>query len=186
MEKGTIDVTNVPIPLEPGKSPLTVGQATVTAAVTLAPYCTIRDRNVPVQILAPDVEMAGTGQRDRFGTQAVELILHPGVRIIAADVTQHFVPSAFNPQHAKLIARSEKAQGMAINMYSGFWVLLVSILANFVISLCTKPREDAELKDLVYGLTPLPSQERAPIWHRPIFWAAVVAVLLIAVNILFW
>jgi SSS family solute:Na+ symporter len=65
-------------------------------------------------------------------------------------------------------------------------VLLISILANFVISLCTKPRGDAELKNLVYGLTPLPSQERVRIWHRPIFWAVVVAVLLIAVNILFW
>jgi SSS family solute:Na+ symporter len=186
MEKGTIDATNVPIPLEPGKSPLTVGQATVTAAVTLAPYCTIGEKNVPVQILAPDVEMAGIGQRDKFGAQAVELILRPGVRVIAADVTQHFVPSVFNPQHAKLIARSEKAQGMAINMYSGFWVLLISILANFVISLCTKPRGDAELKNLVYGLTLLPSQERVRIWHRPIFWAVVVAALLIVVNILFW
>jgi SSS family solute:Na+ symporter len=186
MEKGTIDATNVPIPLEPGKSPLTVGQATVTAAVTLAPYCTIGEKNVPVQILAPDVEMAGIGQRDKFGAQAVELILRPGVRVIAADVTQHFVPSVFNPQHAKLIARSEKAQGMAINMYSGFWVLLISILANVVISLGTKPRGDAELKNLVYGLTPLPSQERVRIWHRPIFWAVVVAALLIVVNILFW
>jgi hypothetical protein len=186
VEKGTVDAINVPIPLEPGKSPLTVGQATASAAVTLAPYSMIGDKNVPVQILAPDVEMAGTGQRDKFGAQAVEMNLQPGVRVIAKDVTQHFVPSAFNPQHARLIARSEKAQGMAINMYSGFWVLLVSILANFVISLCTKPRQDAELKNLVYGLTPLPSQERLPIWRRPIFWAAVVAALLVAINILFW
>jgi len=36
------------------------------------------------------------------------------------------------------------------------------------------------------GLTTLPDEGPAP-WHRsPKFWAAVVAVVLVAVNIIFW
>jgi solute:Na+ symporter, SSS family len=186
VESGTIEATNVPVLPEGVQVPILSGRTTVAAGARLEGICVLKGKPVPVQILAPDVALAGTGQRDKFGAQGVELVLRPGVNVRAADVTQHFVPSAFNPQHAKLIARSEKAQGMAINMYSGFWVLVISVLANFVISLFTKPKTDAELKDLVYGLTQLPSQENVRLWRRPIFWAIAVALLLVAINIIFW
>jgi SSS family solute:Na+ symporter len=50
----------------------------------------------------------------------------------------------------------------------------------------TKPKPLAELSGLVYGVTPLPSEEALPMWKRPIFWALIVAVVFVIVNIIFW
>ena len=91
-----------------------------------------------------------------------------------------------NPRHAEIIATSPKAQDMAVNMFSAFWSLLLTIGTVVMVSLFTKPKPDSELKDLVYGLTPLPDEGRCPWYQRPGFWAAVVLVVLVAVNIIFW
>ena len=40
-----------------------------------------------------------------------------------ARVVQHFNAAEFNPDHIKVIARSDKAKPMAVNMYSAFWTL---------------------------------------------------------------
>jgi hypothetical protein len=50
----------------------------------------------------------------------------------------------------------------------------------------TKPKPDSELKDVVYGLTPIPKVEDVPIFHRPIFWAVVVAIAFVILQIIFW
>jgi hypothetical protein len=42
------------------------------------------------------------------------------------------------------------------------------------------------LKDLVMGLTTLPDEGPCPWYRKPLFWATVVAVVLVAVNIIFW
>jgi len=55
-----------------------------------------------------------------------------------------------------------------------------------VVSLATKPKPEAELAGLVYGLTPVPKLSDLPLYKRPIFWALVVAVFLIIVNIVLW
>jgi hypothetical protein len=55
-----------------------------------------------------------------------------------------------------------------------------------VVSLVTKPKPDAELKDLVYGLTPLPPEEHVSIFHSPLFWGAVVAIVFVILQIIFW
>jgi SSS family solute:Na+ symporter len=75
---------------------------------------------------------------------------------------------------------------MAINMYSAWWSLVVSILVTVAVSLVTKPKPEAELQNLVLGLTPLPNDGRCPWYRAPKFWASAVAVVLIAVNIIFW
>lgn len=186
VERGAIQSTNLVIPEPVREEWRAEGIFEVQSPLTLPGECPGSNGLQPVQILAPDVRLAGTGQADKFGARGVELVLQPGVRVTAADVTRHFVPSAFNPGHARIIARSEKAQGMAINMYSGLWTLIISLLANFFISLCTKPKSAAELENLVYGLTKLPEQARAGWWKHPWFWAAVVAAVLIAVNVIFW
>jgi solute:Na+ symporter, SSS family len=75
---------------------------------------------------------------------------------------------------------------MAINMYSAWWSLVVCLSVTFVVSLFTKPKPEAELKNLVMGLTTLPDEGPCP-WHKkPLFWAGVVMVVLVAVNIIFW
>jgi SSS family solute:Na+ symporter len=62
----------------------------------------------------------------------------------------------------------------------------VCLTVTVLVILLTKPKPEAELKDLVMGLTTLPDEGPSP-WHKkPIFWAAVVAILLVAVNIIFW
>jgi SSS family solute:Na+ symporter len=75
---------------------------------------------------------------------------------------------------------------MAENMYRGLWSLLICVGVTFLVSMATKPKPEEELKNLVYGLTPLPKEGEYPLLKRPIFWAGVCAALLVAVNIIFW
>jgi SSS family solute:Na+ symporter len=91
-----------------------------------------------------------------------------------------------NPRHAEIIATSPKAQEMALNMFIGFWSLLLTIGTVLMVSLFTKPKRDEELKDLVYGLTPLPDEGPCPWYKQPVFWAAMVGIVLVAINIIFW
>jgi hypothetical protein len=91
-----------------------------------------------------------------------------------------------NPRHAEIIATSPKAQDMAVNMFSAFWSLLLTIGTVVMVSLFTTPKPDAALKNLVIGLTPLPDEGPCPIYRKPAFWAAVVVVVLVGVNIIFW
>ena len=44
-------------------------------------------------------------------------------------------------------------------------------------SLATKPVPEAKLHGLVYGLTEVPSVGDIPLYQKPLFWAAVVAVV---------
>jgi SSS family solute:Na+ symporter len=50
----------------------------------------------------------------------------------------------------------------------------------------TQAKPDAELTGLVYGLTPIPHEERVPIFHRPVFWGTMVAIAFIILQIIFW
>ena len=49
----------------------------------------------------------------------------------------------------------------------------------------TLPKPIEELKNLVYGCTPMESQERVPLLKKPVFWAAVVFVVFVVLNIIF-
>ncbi len=97
-----------------------------------------------------------------------------------------FNPTQLNPAHAQLIALSPLAQDMAVNMYSALWSLLVSMAVTVIVSMFTKPKSDEELKNLVYGLTKIPNEGPTPWYKHPNFWAAVVLVVLVVVNIIFW
>jgi SSS family solute:Na+ symporter len=178
VESGSVDFVNVP---------MTAASFAVTgAALEVPPLVTDKDTKNPVQLLAPRVVLSDTKEVTKFGVEAVPMVLKPGVKVTAATVSQTFSPSAFNPKHAKLIARSEKAKPMAVNMYSAWWSLVVCLGVTILVSLVSKPKPDAELKDLVMGLTTLPNEGPCP-WHRsPKLWATVVALVLLAVNIIFW
>jgi len=54
------------------------------------------------------------------------------------------------------------------------------------VSLMTRPKPDAELKGLVYGLTPVPRTENVSLLHHPIFWGIVVAIVFVILQIVFW
>jgi Na+/proline symporter len=177
VESGKVDLVNVPV----------TAQATVQGAPLDLP-ATLKqpDGEVAVQVLAPAVMLSDSKQTTKFGVEAVPVVLKPGVQLQAVSISKKFAPSAFNAKHAKLIARSEKAKPMAVNMYSAWWSFVVCVSVTFLVSLFTKPKPDAELKDLVMGLTTMPDEGPCPWYRKPILWATVVAVVLVAVNIIFW
>ncbi|HWB82526.1 MAG TPA: sodium:solute symporter family protein [Bryobacteraceae bacterium] len=91
-----------------------------------------------------------------------------------------------DPSALAYIALSPKAKDMAENMYRGLWSLIICVGVTYLVSLITRPKPEAELQNLVYGLTPLPSEGHYPLIHRPSFWAGICAVVLIAINIILW
>jgi Na+/proline symporter len=186
VESGKVDLVNVGQSLDTARTVM-MGEWKVESLPTELPaLVNERGTKIPVQILAPDVVLSGSKEATKFGVEAIPVVLKPGVEVKAGYIEKTFAPSAFNSQHAKLIARSEKAKPMAINMYSAWWSFVVCVSVTFLVSLFTKPKPDSELKDLVLGLTTLPDEGPCP-WHRkPLLWATVVAVVLVAVNVIFW
>jgi SSS family solute:Na+ symporter len=50
----------------------------------------------------------------------------------------------------------------------------------------TKPKPESELVGLVYGATVIPTEAQVPLYSRPAFWAVIVAIVFIALNVIFW
>ena len=91
-----------------------------------------------------------------------------------------------NPEALQYIAFSSHAKAMAEDMFRGLWSWIVCVVVTVVVSLATRPKPASELIGLVYGYTDVPSDGDLPLVKRPIFWAAVVAVGFIILNIIFW
>jgi SSS family solute:Na+ symporter len=132
------------------------------------------------------VRVSGSSDGGKFGVEGVPVTLAPGVRVTSTSVSTRFAPAAFNPAHTRYIARSEKAKPMAVNMYSGWWSLVVCVLVTVIVSLFTRPKPDHELTNLVMGLTPLPDSGPCAWYERPKLWAAAIIAALVAINIIFW
>jgi solute:Na+ symporter, SSS family len=75
-------------------------------------------------------------------------------------------------------------------MAQNFWIALLAWTACLVItigvSLGTRPRKEAELGSLVYGLTELPREEGVKWYRKPALIAVFAGALCIALNFLFW
>jgi SSS family solute:Na+ symporter len=75
------------------------------------------------------------------------------------------------------------------DMAQNFWTAIFAFSVNFVVtilvSLMTEPRPEAELVGLVYSLTPKPLDTHLSWWQKPMTLAAVVLVLLVALNLIF-
>jgi solute:Na+ symporter, SSS family len=91
-----------------------------------------------------------------------------------------------DPSALRYIALSPYAKDMAENMYRALWSWIICVVVTVVVSMMTRPKTDAELQGLVYGATVIPSEGDLALYQRPIFWAAVVAVVFFIVNIVFW
>jgi len=91
-----------------------------------------------------------------------------------------------DPTALRYVALSPYARDMAENMYRALWSCLLCALVTVVVSLVTKPKPDAELKGLVYGVTEIPSETYVSTLHRPWFWAVVVGAIFVVLNIIFW
>jgi SSS family solute:Na+ symporter len=75
---------------------------------------------------------------------------------------------------------------MAENMYRALWSWIVCVVVTVVVSLATKAPDESRLTDLVYGCTAIPAESEVPLYQRPLFWAGVVFVGFLALNLYFW
>jgi SSS family solute:Na+ symporter len=91
-----------------------------------------------------------------------------------------------DPAALRYVALSADAKTLAQDMFQALWSFLVCVIVTVVVSLVTKPKEDAELTGLVYGLTKIPTVENVPWYQKPLFWAGVVVVVFFILNITFW
>jgi SSS family solute:Na+ symporter len=97
-----------------------------------------------------------------------------------------FVWVKADPSALRIIALSSDAKDMAENMYRALWSWLICTIVTVVVSYCTKPKPESELVGLVYGCTEIPSEKDLSVFQKPIFWASVVAVVFVVLQVLFW
>jgi solute:Na+ symporter, SSS family len=75
-------------------------------------------------------------------------------------------------------------------MAQNFWIAIFAwtscFVVTIVVSLVTRPKADADLHNLVYGLTVIPRDSNLPWYKRPGPLAAVVIAALVVLNIVFW
>jgi solute:Na+ symporter, SSS family len=75
-------------------------------------------------------------------------------------------------------------------MAQNFWIAIFAWSTCFVVtmlvSLMTKPRPEAELEGLVYGLTKMPADQGERWYLRPLPLACVVGIALLLLNLWFW
>jgi SSS family solute:Na+ symporter len=91
-----------------------------------------------------------------------------------------------DPSAVRYVALSSQAQDQAQNMFRALWCCLICVAVTVAVSYTTRPKTDAELADLVYGLTPIPKDEHVSVFHNPLFWGAVVAIVFVILQIVFW
>jgi SSS family solute:Na+ symporter len=91
-----------------------------------------------------------------------------------------------HPAWIRYVALSPDAKDMAENVYRALWSLLICIAVTIVVSLFTEPKSEEQLKGLVWSATVMPKGEPMPLWKKPIFWAAGVAVFFGVLQWVFW
>jgi len=92
----------------------------------------------------------------------------------------------FDPSALRYVALSPDAKDMAENMYRALWSVTTAVCVNVIVSLFTTPRPIAELAGVVYGATPLPTEERVAFYKNEWFWTAIAIVIFLALNVYFW
>jgi SSS family solute:Na+ symporter len=91
-----------------------------------------------------------------------------------------------NPAALRYVALSPDAKAMAADMYRALWSWIVCVVVTILVSLMTKPRPVVELEGLVYGASKLPEEHDDHWYQKPIVWAGAIAVVFVALNIIFW
>jgi SSS family solute:Na+ symporter len=73
---------------------------------------------------------------------------------------------------------------MAQNFWTAIWAWTVCFVITILMSLATAPRDERELKGLVYSLTER-IRESGAWYERPAFLGVIVIALLVALNLIF-
>ncbi len=76
-------------------------------------------------------------------------------------------------------------------MAQNFWIAIFAwstcFLVTIVVSLVTKPKQDAELVNLVYGNTNIPHEDPGASWYlRPVTLAMIVGAIVVVLNLIFF
>jgi SSS family solute:Na+ symporter len=91
-----------------------------------------------------------------------------------------------DPTALRYVALSADAKDMAENMYRALWSWLICVIVTVLVSYATRPKPEAELVGLVYGCTEIPHERELAFYQKPLFWAGVVFVVFLTLNIIFW
>ncbi len=75
---------------------------------------------------------------------------------------------------------------MAQNFWTAIFAWTTCLVVTILVSMVTTPRPEAELKGLVYSLTPRPRDEGVPLYRQPGPLAVAVLLATIVLNIIFW
>ena len=86
----------------------------------------------------------------------------------------------------RIIALSASAKDMAEDMYRALWSWCICVIVTVVVSLFTKPKPDSQLFGLVRGCTEIPSEGDLSLVKRPVFWAVIILLIFVTLNIIFW
>jgi SSS family solute:Na+ symporter len=91
-----------------------------------------------------------------------------------------------DPTALRYVAMSPDAKAMAEDMYRALWSWLVCVIVTVAVSYATRPLPESQLVGLVYGCTPIPGEGDLKLYERPMFWAVIVALILVILNIAVW
>lgn len=97
-----------------------------------------------------------------------------------------FLWDKLDPRALRYVALSSHASPMAADMYRALWSWILCVIVTVAVSVGTRPKPIVELNGLVYGATEMPAEAKVPFLHRPVFWAAVVGIVFVILNIIFW
>ena len=75
---------------------------------------------------------------------------------------------------------------MAQNFWTAIWAWSTCFVVTILISAFTAPREEKELVGLVYSLTERPNEQHLAWYQRPAILGAIVIVLALSLNLIFW
>jgi SSS family solute:Na+ symporter len=91
-----------------------------------------------------------------------------------------------DPTALRYVALSPNAKALAQDMFQALWSFCICVIVTVAVSYATRPKTDLELEGLVYGLTAIPSVGDIAIYEKPVFWAGVVGIIFVILNVLFW
>ena len=92
----------------------------------------------------------------------------------------------YDPSALRYVALYPHAKDMSENVYRALWSWIICVTVTIAVSLATRPDPTRDLTGVVYGETAIPSESGYALTQRPIFWAGVVLVVFVILNIIFW
>jgi SSS family solute:Na+ symporter len=91
-----------------------------------------------------------------------------------------------NKDHVRYITFSPDSEDIPQNVWTALWTFLATLLVTVGVSFVTRPKPVAELKNLCFGETEIPSAAHFPLLKRPMLWGCVLLAVCVVLNVIFW